>query len=67
MCSCVQMSQFLDLAEFGEAARFLRLTNLEQLAAVAQAYDGIYTCIYTSIYVGLLYTACVHKVNKKMV
>uniref|UniRef100_G3N4U4 Myosin, heavy chain 7B, cardiac muscle, beta a n=1 Tax=Gasterosteus aculeatus TaxID=69293 RepID=G3N4U4_GASAC len=34
------MSRFLDLAEFGEAARFLRLTNLEQLAAVAQAYDG---------------------------
>ncbi|XP_068588260.1 myosin-7-like [Cebidichthys violaceus] len=34
------MSRFLDLAEFGEAARFLRLTNLEQLAAIAQAYDG---------------------------
>ncbi|XP_068452910.1 myosin-7B-like [Clinocottus analis] len=34
------MSRFLDLAEFGEAARFLRLNNLEQLAAIAQAYDG---------------------------
>ncbi|XP_031695369.1 myosin-7B-like, partial [Anarrhichthys ocellatus] len=34
------MSRFLDLAEFGEAARFLRLTNLEQLAAIARNYDG---------------------------
>ncbi|XP_069383344.1 myosin-7B-like [Paralichthys olivaceus] len=34
------MSRFLDLAEFGEAARFIRLTNLEQLAAMAQAFDG---------------------------
>ncbi|KAL3975073.1 hypothetical protein ACER0C_023699 [Sarotherodon galilaeus] len=34
------MSQFLDMAEFGEAARYLRLTNLEQLAAKAQAFDG---------------------------
>ncbi|XP_026187550.1 myosin-7B-like [Mastacembelus armatus] len=34
------MSRFLDLAEFGEAARFLRLTNLEHLAAKAQAFDG---------------------------
>ena len=38
--SCPQMSRFLDLDEFGEAARFMRLTNLEQLAAMAQAYDG---------------------------
>ena len=34
------MSRFLDMAEFGEAARYLRLTNLEQLAAKAQAFDG---------------------------
>ncbi|KAK1899041.1 Myosin-7B [Dissostichus eleginoides] len=34
------MSRFLDLAEFGEAALYLRLTNLEHLAAKAQAYDG---------------------------
>ncbi|CAN9515320.1 unnamed protein product [Ophioblennius macclurei] len=34
------MSRFLDMAEFGDAARFLRLTNLEQLAAKAQAFDG---------------------------
>uniref|UniRef100_A0A8C2WD12 Myosin heavy chain n=1 Tax=Cyclopterus lumpus TaxID=8103 RepID=A0A8C2WD12_CYCLU len=34
------MSRFLDLAEFGEAACFLRLNNLEQLAAIAQAFDG---------------------------
>ncbi|KAF7653142.1 hypothetical protein LDENG_00086620 [Lucifuga dentata] len=34
------MSRFLDLKEFGEAARFLRLSNLEQLAAIAQAFDG---------------------------
>lgn len=34
------MARFLDMAEFGEAARFLRLTNLEQLAAKAQAFDG---------------------------
>ncbi|KAK7884737.1 hypothetical protein WMY93_027860 [Mugilogobius chulae] len=34
------MSRFLDMTEFGEAARFLRLTNLEQLAAKAQAFDG---------------------------
>ncbi|XP_034551947.1 myosin-7B-like [Notolabrus celidotus] len=34
------MSRFLDLNEFGEAARYLRLTNLEQLAAKAQAFDG---------------------------
>ncbi|XP_015824331.3 myosin-7B [Nothobranchius furzeri] len=34
------MSRFLDMDEFGEAARFLRLTNLEQLAAKAQAFDG---------------------------
>ncbi|XP_072305546.1 myosin-7B-like [Eucyclogobius newberryi] len=33
-------SHFLDMAEFGESARFLRLTNLEQLAAKAQAFDG---------------------------
>lgn len=40
-CLCVQMSRFLDMAEFGEAARYLRLTNLEQLAAKAQAFDGL--------------------------
>ncbi|KAK2898151.1 myosin-7B-like [Channa argus] len=34
------MSRFLDMAELGEAARYLRLTNLEQLAAKAQAFDG---------------------------
>ncbi|KAG7519536.1 myosin-7B-like [Solea senegalensis] len=34
------MSRFLNLEEFGDAARFLRLTNLEQLAAKAQAFDG---------------------------
>uniref|UniRef100_A0A3B3ZSG1 Myosin, heavy chain 7B, cardiac muscle, beta a n=1 Tax=Periophthalmus magnuspinnatus TaxID=409849 RepID=A0A3B3ZSG1_9GOBI len=34
------MSRFLDMTEFGESARFLRLTNLEQLAAKAQAFDG---------------------------
>ncbi|KAM7404178.1 hypothetical protein PAMP_011549 [Pampus punctatissimus] len=35
-----EMSRFVDMAEFGESARFLRLTNLEQLAAKAQAFDG---------------------------
>ncbi|KAM4736836.1 myosin-7-like [Anableps anableps] len=34
------MSRFLDMKEFGEAARYLRLSNLEQLAARAQAFDG---------------------------
>ncbi|XP_071314822.1 myosin-7B-like [Trachinotus anak] len=34
------MSRFLDMTEFGEAGRYLRLTNLEQLAAKAQAFDG---------------------------
>ncbi|XP_053704649.1 myosin-7B-like [Synchiropus splendidus] len=34
------MSRFLDIKELGEAARFLRLTNLEQLAALANAFDG---------------------------
>ncbi|XP_041860306.1 myosin-7B-like [Melanotaenia boesemani] len=34
------MSRFLDMTCFGEAARYLRLTNLEQLAAKAQAFDG---------------------------
>ncbi|XP_075995947.1 myosin-7-like [Genypterus blacodes] len=34
------MSRFLEMREFGEAGRFLRLTNLEQLAAIAQAFDG---------------------------
>ncbi|XP_019724948.1 myosin-7B-like [Hippocampus comes] len=34
------MSRFLDLKDFGDAARYLRLTNLEQLAAIAQAFDG---------------------------
>lgn len=40
MCSCVQMSRFMDMTEFGEAGHYLRLTNLEQLAAKAQAFDG---------------------------
>jgi len=30
------------MTEFGEAARYLRLTNLEHLAAKAQAFDGIH-------------------------
>uniref|UniRef100_A0A8C5DKH7 Myosin N-terminal SH3-like domain-containing protein n=2 Tax=Gouania willdenowi TaxID=441366 RepID=A0A8C5DKH7_GOUWI len=34
------MSRFLDISVFGASARFLRLTNLEQLAAKAQAFDG---------------------------
>uniref|UniRef100_UPI003AAAB43F myosin-7-like n=1 Tax=Centroberyx gerrardi TaxID=166262 RepID=UPI003AAAB43F len=34
------MSRFLEMKDFGEAASFLRLTNLEQLAAKAQAFDG---------------------------
>ncbi|MEQ2247928.1 hypothetical protein ILYODFUR_014156 [Ilyodon furcidens] len=37
---CSQMSRFLDIKEFGEAARYLRLSNLEQLAARAHAFDG---------------------------
>lgn len=49
ICRCVNtgsgpgtitMSLFLDMKEFGEAAPFLRKTNLEQLAAQAQAFDG---------------------------
>lgn len=35
-----QMSQFFDMKEFGDAGRYLRLTNLEHLAARAQAFDG---------------------------
>lgn len=35
-----QMSRFLDMKAFGDAARYLRLTNLEHLAAKAQAFDG---------------------------
>ncbi|TMS16935.1 Myosin-7 [Larimichthys crocea] len=34
------MSRFLDMTEFGESGRYLRLTNLEYLAAKAQAFDG---------------------------
>uniref|UniRef100_A0A8B9LLC5 Myosin, heavy chain 7B, cardiac muscle, beta b n=1 Tax=Astyanax mexicanus TaxID=7994 RepID=A0A8B9LLC5_ASTMX len=34
------MSRFLEMREFGEAASFLRKTNLEQLAAQAHAFDG---------------------------
>ncbi|XP_070766011.1 myosin-7B-like [Enoplosus armatus] len=34
------MSRFLDMTEFGESGCYLRLTNLEQLAAKAQAFDG---------------------------
>ncbi|XP_061604449.1 myosin-7B-like, partial [Phyllopteryx taeniolatus] len=36
----IHMSRFLDLKDFGDAAPYLRLTNLEHLAAIAQAYDG---------------------------
>lgn len=51
MCRCAQMSRFLDLTEFGEAAQYLRLTNLEQLAARAQAFDGIYsTLVFPPLY-----------------
>lgn len=31
------------MKEFGDAARYLRLTNLEHLAAKAQAFDGTLT------------------------
>lgn len=41
------MSRFLDMKEFGEAGRYIRLTNLEQLAAKAQAFDGTYTHLNT--------------------
>ncbi|KAM6977340.1 myosin-7-like [Aplochiton taeniatus] len=34
------MSQFMELKEFGDAAIFLRLSNLEQLAARTLAFDG---------------------------
>ncbi|KAI7794010.1 putative myosin-7-like, partial [Triplophysa rosa] len=34
------MSRFMELREFGNAATFLRKTNLEQLAAQAHAFDG---------------------------
>uniref|UniRef100_A0AAY4EDG9 Uncharacterized protein n=1 Tax=Denticeps clupeoides TaxID=299321 RepID=A0AAY4EDG9_9TELE len=34
------MSLFMEMKEFGEAAPFLRKTNLEQLAAQAHAFDG---------------------------
>ncbi|XP_053174096.1 myosin-7B-like [Scomber japonicus] len=34
------MPRFLDMKELGESAPFLRLTNMEQLAAKAQAFDG---------------------------
>ncbi|XP_075897746.1 myosin-7-like [Nelusetta ayraudi] len=34
------MSRFLDVKDFGEASRYLRLTNLEHLAAKAEAFDG---------------------------
>nr|XP_055045043.1 myosin-7 isoform X1 [Misgurnus anguillicaudatus] len=34
------MSRFMELREFGDAATFLRKTNLEQLAAQAHAFDG---------------------------
>lgn len=30
----------MDMTEFGESGQYLRLTNLEQLAAKAQAFDG---------------------------
>lgn len=34
------MSRFMELREFGDAATFLRKTNLEQLAAQSHAFDG---------------------------
>ncbi|XP_050952317.1 myosin-7 isoform X1 [Labeo rohita] len=34
------MSRFVELREFGDAATFLRKTNLEQLAAQSHAFDG---------------------------
>ncbi|XP_051947235.1 myosin-7 isoform X1 [Xyrauchen texanus] len=34
------MSRYMELREFGDAATFLRKTNLEQLAAQAHAFDG---------------------------
>ncbi|XP_076597238.1 myosin-7-like [Chaetodon auriga] len=34
------MSRFMDMKAFGQAGRYLRLTNLEQLAAKSQAFDG---------------------------
>lgn len=40
MRSCLQMSRFVDIKDFGEAGQYLRLTNLEHLAAKAQAFDG---------------------------
>lgn len=43
------MSRYLDMAELGEAARYLRLTNLEHLAAKAQAFDGTVNCLYILI------------------
>lgn len=38
------MSLFLEMKEYGEAASFLRKTNLEQLAAQAHAFDGRSDC-----------------------
>uniref|UniRef100_A0A8C1YYN3 Myosin, heavy chain 7B, cardiac muscle, beta b n=1 Tax=Cyprinus carpio TaxID=7962 RepID=A0A8C1YYN3_CYPCA len=34
------MSRFMELRDFGDAATFLRKTNLEQLAAQSHAFDG---------------------------
>lgn len=34
------MSRYMELREFGDAATFLRKTNLEQLAAQSHAFDG---------------------------
>uniref|UniRef100_A0A8C4ZH76 Uncharacterized protein n=1 Tax=Gadus morhua TaxID=8049 RepID=A0A8C4ZH76_GADMO len=34
------MSRYLEMKDFGDAAQFLRLTNLEQLAGIATTYDG---------------------------
>lgn len=47
MSPCAQMSRFMDMKDFGEAARYLRLTNLEHLAAKAQAFDGTHTRAHT--------------------
>lgn len=37
------MPRFMDLKDLGEAAPYLRLSNLEQMAAKAQAFDGTKT------------------------
>lgn len=48
-CPCLQMSRFLDMKDFGEAGCYLRLTNLEHLAAKAQAFDGTHPLTSESV------------------